>query len=108
MFGSQKLVLFKTLKNSDRNITRQRSVTRMFLIKAASRLTRLGPRTSGRVRATFPNVKGAGCVKAVTSNHSETCCCVDRDCVMSALRPTLLGRFPPPATVVVRTSGNPL
>ena len=48
-----------------------RSVTGMFLNSDKSMLMVSGPRTSGSVWATSPNVNGAGCVKVDVLKGSE-------------------------------------
>src|SRR6266852_4398139 len=69
-----------------------------------------GERTSGKVRARFPNVNAGGSVKAALLNHPFR-----RDCAEPlswALCPVLFGREPPPKELVrltasVRGRGDP-
>jgi hypothetical protein len=64
----------------------------MFLITERSKLISVGPRTSGRVRVTLPNVNGSGCVRAEVSKKRLSRSTVEPESF--ALRPVLFGREP--------------
>jgi hypothetical protein len=66
----------------------------MFLNTDKAMLTVPGPRRSGRVRDTLPNVNGGGCVNAEISKYRFSRSSTDPDSL--ALWPVLLGRQPPP------------
>ena len=59
-FGRPKTTWFSRLKASARNCTVRRSKSLKLLKSDKSIFSSPGPRTSGRVRAVLPNVKGTG------------------------------------------------
>src|SRR5712692_3426608 len=92
--GPPKLVSFNKLKNSARNCSVVRSCSVVFLRAEKSQFTVPGWRTSGSVRAVFPNVNGGGCENTDVSKYRSSRLTVDPPSF--ALFPELLGREPPP------------
>src|SRR6185295_4260390 len=101
----------KRLNFSVRNCSPTVSVIGVFLTTATLKFAIPGVRVSGSVRATLPNVNGAGRVNADVSNQR-----LRRGCAAPlslALVAVLLGREPPPNelvlfTAVERLSGVPV
>src|SRR5579883_2915151 len=99
------------LKASERNCTVIRSMGLNILNSEKSRFCDDGPRTSGKVRATFPNVKAAGCENTDVRKYCFRRC--DTGPSRLALSPLLLGRsvLMPQLTQVfcaVTERGNPV
>jgi hypothetical protein len=67
--GGRKFTLFSMLKNSARNSMRFDSRMGMFCSTEKSHTASFGPRSSGSVRDTLPNVYFGGLEKAATLNH---------------------------------------
>src|SRR6185295_18377634 len=101
----------KRLNFSVRNCSPTLSEIGVFLTTAKLKFAIPGVRVSGSVRATLPNVNGAGSVNADVSNQRLRRCCAGP--LKRALVPVLLGREPPPNelvlfTAVERLSGVPV
>src|SRR5215471_18465668 len=88
--GELNCTRLKRLNISVRNWIPTRSVMSVFLNTARLQSARPGERTSGKVRAKFPNVNGGGRVKAALLNHPFSLDCAEP--LSWALCPVLLGR----------------
>src|SRR6266496_4247479 len=64
----------RALKNSALNCRFTLSLMRWLRLRERLKFCSPGPRRFGCVRESFPNVNGAGFVKALVSNHLSTDC----------------------------------
>src|SRR4051794_36408816 len=111
VFGIPKTTWFRMLNASARNCTVMRSMGLNILKSEKSRFCDDGARTSGRVRATLPNVKAAGCENTEVLKYCLSLW--DTGPSSMALWPLLLGRrvLMPQLTQVfcaVTEMGNPV
>src|SRR3954469_1841555 len=97
--------------NSVRKSRLNRSVIAVLFTIEKSQFAIPGPRNTGSVRDSFPNVKAAGCANAARLNHPVIRLCAEPSTVTFGL--TTLGRDPPPyefvrLLAVVNASGKPV
>src|SRR6516225_4392562 len=99
--GDPKFTRLKPLKNSARNWTLYLSLNRLFFMIEKSQLIVPGAKTSGSVRAVFPNVNAGGAEKTAVLKYWFSRLSVEP--LSFALVPLLLGRDPPPSECVLLT-----